>query len=335
MHQHTIEASWGRITEWFPGFHSSSAGCTQISASGEWRLEVEIPKTRWNQQTKLVDIEACGPHYTAHLLQIQAGPEPTILVNMDRHVNKSPGDLQLTGNLPPPKTFSWECPSDNDDCLRFVVYMYQCYLGAKMTGVDQSFTVTLGKLFSEHAEEFELQIGAGFTWAILQTKWCKAAPTCSWNWPFQPMRLPRATFRLDAVEGSRAIRLTEEDGETALLTFLPRSFTIMDIKKFIMTLREDLHGRPLAVIREEGHLDNVQGIQYDVPILGSEWNRPIDLAPRLGGTGMNLRYILLLFEEAGPLSPYICRDCHQVVLLPGGTCSACSNLLNRMDIQVF
>jgi hypothetical protein len=297
-------------------------------------LELEIPKTPWNPNTKLVDIEACGQDYNAHLLSIHAGPESAILIYMDRQATMAPDDPHADNIPTSPKCFSWEGP-DNEDCIRLVVFKYQQYMGARMTGDGRVYTVTLGNLYNDYAEQIVLHIGAGFTWALLQTKWCKSALTTKWNWPFKSMRFLRATFRLDPVDERRGIRLTEEDGEIPLLTFMPRTFTIMDIKKFIMTIREHLHGRPLAIIQEEGPVANVLGITYDVPIIGSAWHRPIDLAPSIGGTGMNLRYLLLMFEKAGSLAPYVCRDCHREVRIPGGTCEDCSILLDRMKIQVF
>ena len=92
MCKHFLTTPWGSITEWLPGLYSTTPAGTTVDASDDWRLVLEIPKRPWNHQATFVEIEARGPMYQAHLLKIQAGPNKSIIVSMDRHVTKHPDD---------------------------------------------------------------------------------------------------------------------------------------------------------------------------------------------------------------------------------------------------
>ena len=110
---------------------------------------------------------------------------------------------------------------------------------------------------------------------------------------------------------------------------------ILDIKKTIMALRTNLHGRPLAIIREEDTVNGDPGNTYDIPVMGFEWSKLIDFRPRMGGSGRKLLYLHLMFSEVGSLAPYHCRECEQEVSAAGGTCDLCSRFLASMHIKVF
>ena len=336
MYKHFLTTPWGSITEWLPAHDSTTTAGTTVDASDDWRLVLEIPKLPWNHQATFVEIEARGLNYKAHLLKVQAGPDKSILVSMDRYVIRDPGDYPSTGEFSTPKLFQWEENQDGEDCVRLTIFKHRAYFGTKQAGNGQIFTATLGKEFTKSADLMDVQLGAGFTWGMMETKWCKAPMvTARWNWPLESMGLHRCTFRLEPTEGRRSIHLIDEDAGTCMLTFPAYTHSVLDIKKIIMALRTKLHGRPLAIIREEGAANGDSGLTYDIPIMGFEWSKLIDLSPRVGGSGRNILYILLMFSEVGSLAPYQCLECDQEVALAGGTCNPCSRFLASMNIKVF
>ena len=336
MCKHFLTTPWGSITEWLPGHYSTTTAGTTVDASDDWRLVLEIPKRPWNHQATFVEIEARGPNYRAHLLKIQAGPDKSILVSMDRHVIRDPDDYPHTGGVSKPKLFQWEENQDGEDCVRLIIFKHRTYLGTKQAGNGQIFTATLGNGINRSADLMDLQLGAGFTWGMVETKWCKAPRvTAEWKWPLEAMALPRSSFRLEASEGRRNILLYDEATETCMMTFPAHTLSILDIKKTIMALRTNLHGRPLAIIREEDTVNGDPGNTYDIPVMGFEWSKLIDFRPRMGGSGRKLLYLHLMFSEVGSLAPYHCRECEQEVSAAGGTCDLCSRFLASTHIKVF
>ena len=156
MYKHFLSTEWGTITEWLPGHYSTSAAGTTVNAAEDWRLEIDIPKLPWNHQATFVEIEATGVNYKAHLLKVQAGPERSILVSLDRHFNNVPDDHTGTGEFNRPKLFQWEENHDGEDCVRIIIFKHKSYLGAKQTGNGLIFTATLGKPCNNAADSMEI-----------------------------------------------------------------------------------------------------------------------------------------------------------------------------------
>ena len=336
MYKHFHTASWGSVTEWFPGPSNDTPAHTEVDASDDWRLVLEIPKRPWNHQATFVEVEARGPSYQKHLLKIQAGPQQSLIVSMDRHVLRCPDDSSRSSGGSGQKIYQWVENHDGEDSFRLIIFKHKAYLGAKQVGDDHIYTATLGEGVSRLAHKMDLQIGAGFAWGMVETKWCKAPMVhTEWKWPLEAMAHPRSSFRLEASEGRTNILLFDETTEACMMTFPARTLTIRDIKKTIMALRPNLYGRPLAIITEEDTVNGEQGSTYDILVMGAVWTNPIDFRARAGGTGRRLLYLHLMFSEVGSLAPYLCRDCEHEVSAAGGICDACTRFLASLHIKVF
>ena len=88
-------------------------------------------------------------------------------------------------------------------------------------------------------------------------------------------------------------------------------------------------------MKEESPDNDDSGNACDLPIMGSEWYKPITFCPRMGGSGRNIKYIVLMLSEVGHLAPYQCLECNQEVHGPGGTFGNCSGFLADMNIRDF
>ena len=127
----------------------------------------------------------------------------------------------------------------------------------------------------------------------------------------------------------------DEFSGTRMTSSPANTHSLLDIKKIIMVMRNKLHGRPTVIIREDSTNGDDPGNTYDLPIMGREWHKPINFSPRVGGSGRNIKYIVLMLSEVGHLAPYQCLECNQEVHGPGGTCGDCAVLLGDMNIRDF